>query len=94
MSTLRMISLRLTDLFNLFDESIQQIPDEHKGPVLASFCRVMKRDHKVAQAEIDEGVRMLLMKEDCKKGFVGPGGTVRRKEASENGLAWRDANRQ
>lgn len=103
-----MLSLRLIDLFTLLDESIQQVPDEHKGPVLARFCAMLKREHKVAQADIDEGVRMLVFKDDCNKGFVSPGGLVRRKEIvatrtvpvskgeeiGENGLWWRDANRR
>jgi hypothetical protein len=100
-----MLSLRLNDLFMLLDESIQQVPDEHRGPILATFCSLIKREHKVAQGEIDEAVRMLIFKDDCKKGFVKPGGVVRRKqivatrsvpvskgeEMGDNGLMWRDA---
>jgi len=77
MSALRVLSLRLIDLFTLLDESIQQTPAEHKGPVLSRFCALLKRDHKVSQADIDEGVRMLLFKDDCRRGFVAPGGVVR-----------------
>lgn len=102
-----MLSLRLVELFTLLDESIQQVPDEHKGPVLSSFCRALKHNHGIPQADIDEGVRMLVFKEDFKKGFVGPGGVVRRKEIiatrtvpvahpeemGENGIMWKDVRR-
>lgn len=107
MSVSRILSLRLVDLFTLLDDSIHQIPDEHKGPVLSRFCRALKENHDVPQAEIDEGVRMLVFKEDYKKGFVGPGGIIRRKEiiatrtvpvshpqeVGENGSIWRDVHR-
>lgn len=107
MAITRMLSLRLNDLFILLDESIQQVPDEHKGPILSTFCSIIKREHKVPQGEIDEAVRMLIFKDDCKKGFVRPGGVVRRKEIvatrtvpvsqreelGENGLMWIDARR-
>jgi hypothetical protein len=107
MAALRPITLRLPELFNLFDESIARIPSEHKGPTLAAFCSTLKSEHGVAQTEIDECVRMLIFKEDYKKGFVGPGGVVRRKEIvatrsvgvshpeemGGNGLLWRDARR-
>lgn len=108
MSVSRMLSLRLIDIFTLLDCSIQDIPDKDKGPVLARFCSILKREHKVSQADIDEGVRMLVFKDDYKKGFVTPDGLVRRKEIvatrtvpvsqpeqmGENGLWWRDANRR
>jgi hypothetical protein len=99
-----MLSLRLIDLFTLLDESIQQVSEEHKGPVLARFCARLKSEHAIAQADIDEGIRMLAFKDDCKRGFIGPGGVVRRKEIvatrmvpvskgeeiGENGVWWRD----
>ena len=103
MSALRAMSLRLNEIFDLFDESIRILPDEHKGPLLKQFCSVLKDKHQVKQSEIDQGVRMLLLKEDYKKGFVGPDGAVRRKEVVatrtvlvshseelENGLLWMD----
>lgn len=107
MAALRAITLRLSELFNLFDESIARIPQEHKGPTLAAFCSTLKSEHGVTQAEIDECVRILIFKEDYKKGFVGPDGVVRRKdivatrtvgvshpeEMGANGLLWRDAPR-
>lgn len=106
MSALRAISLRLNEIFDLFDETIQVLPDEHKGPLLSRFCSLLKDKHKVEQSKIDEGVRMLLFKEDYKKGFVGSDGTVKRKEVvarrsvpvsqgeeiGDDGLWWRDAN--
>ena len=106
MSITRIVSLRLVDLFTLLEESIQQVPDEQKGPVLSSFCSLLKQKHRIPQAEIDEGVRMLVFREDCKRGFVSPGGIVRRKEIiatrtvpvshpeemGENGIMWKDFN--
>jgi hypothetical protein len=107
MSTLRVLSLRLIDLLTLLDESVQQVPDQYKGPVLSRFCTILKQEHNIPQADIDEGVRMLIFKDDCKRGFVAPGGVVRRKEIiatrtvpishpeemGENGLMWRDVRR-
>jgi hypothetical protein len=104
MTAVRALSMRISELFTLFDESIQRIPDEHKGPALAQFCTLLKKQHKLEQREIDEGVRMLLFKEDYTKGFVGSDGVIRRKEVvatrtvpvsqgeeiGGNGLLWRD----
>lgn len=106
MPALRATTLRLNEIFDLIDETIQALPDEHKGPMLSRFCSLLKRKHKIEQSDIDEGVRMLLFKEDWKKGFIGPDGAVRRKEVvatrtvpvstpeeiGEDGLWWRDAN--
>jgi hypothetical protein len=106
MSISRILSLRLVELFDLLDDSIQQVPDAYKGPILSRFCASLKQ-HNVPQADIDEGVRMLVFKEDCKRGFVTPGGVVRRKEIiatrtvpvshpeemGENGIMWRDVRR-
>jgi hypothetical protein len=108
MSVHRTLSLHLIELFTLLDHSIQKVPDEHKGSILARFCIMLKGEYKVAQADIDEGMRMLVFKDDCRKGFVSPDGVVRRKETiatrtvpmskgeeiGENGLWWRDVNRQ
>jgi hypothetical protein len=108
MTAFRAISMRLSELFDLFDESIQNIPQDHKGPALAIFCSQLKNKHEVSQAEIDEGVRRLIVKDDYKNGFVCADGIVRRKEIvatrnvlvskgeemGPNGLVWRDVPRR
>ena len=104
MNRFRAITMRLPELFDLFDESIREIPQEHKGPALATFCFLLKTKHGATQSEIDECARMLIFKDDYKNGFVGPGGIIRRKEVvarrsvpvsqpeeiGENGLLWKD----
>jgi len=105
MSISRILSLRLIDLFTLVDESIQHVPDEQKGTLLNRFCLLLKEKHSIPQEDIEEGLRMLVFKEDYKKGFVTSNGLVRRKETiatrtvlvshpeemGENGIMWRDA---
>jgi hypothetical protein len=103
----RPITLNLSQLFDLFDESIARIPQEHRGPALAGFCMTLQTDYGVTKAEIDECMRMLVFKEDFMNGFVDADGVVRRKEIvatrmvpvsqpeqmGENGLMWRDVRR-
>ena len=104
MTAFRAITMRLSELFDLFDESIRHVPQDHRGPALAIFCSQLKIQFHVTQAEIDEGVRRLVFKEDYKSGFVDADGVVRRKEVvatrtvpvskgeemDENGLMWRN----
>jgi hypothetical protein len=105
MTTLRSISLRVSELFDLIDEAVQMVPDEQKSPILSHFCSMLKSRHQVKQSEIDESLRLLAMKEDCKKGFVNTDGSIKRKVVvatrmvpvsqaetmGDNGLMWRDA---
>ena len=107
MSSLRAITVGIRDLFDLFDETLLAVPPEHRGNALSAFCSLLKKRHNVAQNQIDEAVRMVVLKEDCKNGFVGAGGVVRRREIvatrtvpvsqpeemGENGLMWRDVRR-
>jgi hypothetical protein len=105
MTTLRAITLRLPELFNLFDKSIRAIPEEHRSSALNTFCLTLREDHGVSRGEIDECLRLLVFKEDYANGFVTTNGVVRRKETiatrtvlvshpeemGENGIMWRDA---
>jgi len=106
MTTLRALTIRLNDLFNLFDESLVQIPQEHKRPAISRFCSLLQSKHGIQQADLDEGVRMLVLKENYLNGLVSisSGGIVRRKEVvatrtvpaskgeemGTNGLMWVD----
>lgn len=106
MTTLRALTIRLADLFNLLDESLAQVPEEHKGPAVSRFCSLLQSKHGIQQADLDEGVRMLALKEDYLNGLVSisSGGIVRRKEVvatrtvpvskgaemGDNGMMWTD----
>jgi len=106
MTALRALTIRLADLFNVLDESLAQVPEEHKGPAVSRFCSLLQAKHDVKQVDLEEGVRMLALKEDYLNGLVSisSGGIVRRKEAvasrtvpvskseemGKNGLMWVD----
>ena len=62
MTALRAITLRLTEIFELFDETVKILPEEHRGPMLNRFCSLLKEKHQIEQSKIDEGVRMLVFK--------------------------------
>jgi len=109
MTALRALTIRLADLFNVLDESLAQIPEEHKGPAVSRFCSLLQAKHGIQQADLEEGVRMLGLKEDYLNGLVSisSGGIVRRKEVmatrtvpvskgeemGPNGLMWTDKRR-
>lgn len=103
MTTLRALSIRIGDLFDLFDESIKYVSDEDKSEVLGRFSVALTTKHGVNKEEIDAGIRMLSTKEAARKGLLGPNGTRREIVATrtvpvsqpeerdqKNGLMWRD----
>ena len=105
MTTLRALSIRIGDLFNLFDESIRYVSEEDRSESLNRFCATLTSQHGVKKEEIDEGLRMLAFKEDAKKGLLNPNGTRREivatrtvlasqpQEMGANGLMWKDVPR-
>ena len=102
MTTLRALSIRVGELFDLFDESIRYVSEEDKSEVLSRFSLALTTKHGVNKEEIDAGIRMLSMKEAARKGVLGPNGirnvvatrTVPVSQPEErdqkNGLMWRD----
>ena len=96
MTTLRALSIRVGELFDLFDESIRYVSEEDKSEVLSRFSLALTTKHGVNKEEIDAGIRMLSMKEAARKGIRNLVATrtvpVSQPEERDqkNGLMWRD----
>lgn len=97
--------MRISELFDLFDESIRYVSEQDRSESVSRFCATLTSQHGVKKEEIDEGLRMLAFKEDAKKGLLNPNGTRKEivatrtvlasqpQEMGANGLMWKDVPR-